>query len=76
MNLVPQKDKVKIDAWTCKSMLSFIKMKTHKKLPSKDCKSCIVHASVCFLQDPEFLYMQRLLNPELEACTLDPGHSR
>ena len=34
MNLVPQKDKVKLDAWTCKSMLSFVKMKTHKDLGS------------------------------------------
>jgi len=34
MNLIPQKDKVKLDAWTTKSMLSFVKMKTHKNLGS------------------------------------------
>ena len=34
MNLVPQKDKVKLDAWCCKSMLSFIKGKTNKNLGS------------------------------------------
>lgn len=34
MNLIPQKDKVKLDAWTAKSMLSFVKMKTHKNLGS------------------------------------------
>eukprot|EP00438_Fugacium_kawagutii_P032050 Skav228643 [mRNA] locus=scaffold5539:31121:34175:- [translate_table: standard] len=34
MNLVCQPDKMKLDAWTCKTMLSFIKMKTHKKLGS------------------------------------------
>lgn len=34
LHLVPQKDKLKLDAWTVKSMLSFIKMKTHKKLGS------------------------------------------
>ena len=35
LSLIPQKDKVKLDAWTCKSFLSFIKMKTHKRLGSK-----------------------------------------
>lgn len=35
MNLIPQKDKVKLDAWTCKSLLSFVKMKTRKHLGSK-----------------------------------------
>lgn len=34
LHLVPQKEKVKLDAWTVKSMLSFVKMKTHKKLGS------------------------------------------
>ena len=34
MSLIPQKDKVKLDAWTTKSMLSFVKMKTHKNLGS------------------------------------------
>ena len=34
MHLIPQKDKVKLDAWTAKSMLSFIKMRTHKNLGS------------------------------------------
>lgn len=34
MHMVPSKDIVKLDAWTCKSMLSFVKMKTHKKLGS------------------------------------------
>ena len=34
MSLVCGRDKIKLDAWTCKSMLSFVKMKTHKKLGS------------------------------------------
>lgn len=34
MHLIPNKDMVKCDAWTCKSFLSFVKMKTHKKLGS------------------------------------------
>ena len=34
MSLVLQKDKIKLDAWVCKSMLSFVKMKTHKRLGS------------------------------------------
>ena len=34
MNLVPQKDKVRLDSWCCKSMVSFIKMKTRKGLGS------------------------------------------
>jgi hypothetical protein len=34
MNLIPNKDKVRLDAWTAKSMLSFVKMKTHKDLGS------------------------------------------
>lgn len=34
MSLVPSKEKVRLDAWTCKSMCSFVKMKTHKKLGS------------------------------------------
>ena len=36
MSLVCQKDRIKVDAWTAKSMLSFIKMKTHKNLGSVD----------------------------------------
>ena len=36
MSLVCQKDRIKLDAWTAKSMLSFIKMKTHKNLGSVD----------------------------------------
>lgn len=35
LSLVPDKDRVRLDAWTCKSMLSFIKMKTHKRLGSQ-----------------------------------------
>lgn len=30
MNLVPQKEKVQLDSWCCKSFLSFIKGKTRK----------------------------------------------
>ena len=35
MNLVCQKEKIKLDCWTLKSMLNFVKMKTHKRLGSK-----------------------------------------
>ena len=51
MSLVCQKDKIKLDAWTCKSMLSFIKMKTHKNLGSADSRLDLlshVGSSVCF----------------------------
>ena len=34
MHPVPQKEKVKLDCWSCKTFCSFIKMKTHKKLGS------------------------------------------
>ncbi|CAK9032793.1 unnamed protein product [Durusdinium trenchii] len=52
MNLIPQKDKVKLDAWTCKSLLSFVKMKTRKHLGSKNL---------------DFLKMQRILDPNIKA---------
>lgn len=50
MNLVGQRDKIKLDSWTCKSMLSFIKMKTHKNLGSVvSCSgNSIAQICICF----------------------------
>ena len=49
MSLIPQKDKVKLDAWTTKSMLSFVKMKTHKNLGSHVPLMCFFVTTFDFL---------------------------
>lgn len=59
MNLIPHKEAVRADSWTVKSFLSFVKMKTHKRLGSRE--SCQVYWNTLpyapFLTFPQLLYV-------------------
>ena len=73
MSLVCQKDKIRLDCWTLKSMLSFVKMKTHKRLGSK---------VSCFrirMETMKFLFIPSWDNPFIilwwGACSINYANS-